>query len=100
MPSSVISAMYYDASRQILTIVYRARRGVYRYYDVTPEEYEEFRHAPSKGTYLNTVFKARQHAYEQVSSDHGIHLVDQSSPRDRERNHGENDHKGSRRREP
>lgn len=100
MPSSVISAMYYDAARQILTIVYRARRGVYRYYDVTPDEYEEFRHAPSKGTYLNTVFKARQHPYEQVSSDHGIHLVDQSARPHGEGNHGENDHKESHRREP
>jgi hypothetical protein len=78
MPSSVISAMYYDAARRTLTIVYRARRGIYRYYDVSPEEYEEFRSAPSKGTYLNQTFKAREHPYERLHSSHVLHLVDKS----------------------
>jgi hypothetical protein len=75
MPSSVIAAMQYDNPAQTLTIVYRGRRGTYRYYNVTPEEYEEFRAAPSKGTYLNHVFKTRQHPYERLRSSHSIHLV-------------------------
>ena len=69
MPSSVISSMHYDAARRTLTIVYRAKRGVYRYYDVSPDEYEEFCAAPSKGTYLNHVFKGRNHPYERISSE-------------------------------
>lgn len=75
MPSSVISSLHYDAAQRTLTIVYRARRGVYRYYDVSQDEYDAFRAAPSKGTYLNQVFKARHPAYERLSSTSGIHLV-------------------------
>jgi hypothetical protein len=75
MPSSVISAMAYNAERQILTIVYRGQRGTYRYYNVTPEEYDEFRSAPSQGAYLNRTFKERRHPYERVPSTRGIHLV-------------------------
>jgi hypothetical protein len=75
MPSSVIAAMSYDAEQHTLTIVYRGRRGTYRYYNVAPEEYEDFRSAPSKGAYLNHTFKVRQHPYERVHSSQGIHLV-------------------------
>lgn len=90
MPSSVISSIHYDAARRALTIVYRAQRGVYRYYDVSPEEYEAFRTAPSKGIYLNQTFKARHPAYERLSSSHGIHLVEKPSgpePRKKEDRH-------------
>ncbi|HMH14851.1 MAG TPA: KTSC domain-containing protein [Edaphobacter sp.] len=64
MPSSVIAAMSYNADARILTIVYRANRGTYRYFDVPPEEYQAFRAAPSKGTYLNEIFKTKQYRYE------------------------------------
>jgi hypothetical protein len=64
MPSSVIAAMHYNAEARILTIVYREKRGTYRYFDVPQQEYEAFRAAPSKGTYLNEIFKARQYRYE------------------------------------
>jgi hypothetical protein len=74
MPSSVIATMTYDEEKHALTIVYRGRRGVYRYYGVAPEEYKEFCAAPSKGTFLNSVFKSRQHPYERVPS-HGIHRI-------------------------
>jgi hypothetical protein len=73
MPSSVIAAMRYNDRTHILTIVYRGNRGTYRYYEVSPEEYAEFRSAPSKGTYLNQIFKARQHPYERVGTSHIIH---------------------------
>ena len=78
MPSTVIAAMSYDAEQHTLTIVFRGKRGTYRYYDVTPEEYDEFRSAPSKGTFLNHTFKGRQHPFERVHSSHGIHLVKRS----------------------
>ena len=80
MPSSVISSMHYDAARRTLTIVYRAKRGVYRYYDISPDEYAEFSAASSKGTYLNQTFKARHHPYERLSSSHQLHLVGKAWP--------------------
>jgi len=64
MPSSVIAAMSYNAETQVLTIVYRGRRGTYSYFDVPPEEYASFCAAPSKGMYLNEMFKTRQYRYE------------------------------------
>jgi hypothetical protein len=64
MPSSVIAAMSYNDETQTLTIVYRGKRGVYRYFDVPPEEFAAFRSAPSKGVYLNEIFKAKQYRYE------------------------------------
>jgi hypothetical protein len=42
MPSSVIAAMSYNAATQTLTRVYRGKRGVYRYFEVPPEEYAAF----------------------------------------------------------
>lgn len=67
--------MTYDAEQRTLTITYRGNRGTYRYYDVAPEEYDEFRSAPSKGSFLNHTFKGRQHPYERVNSSQTIHLV-------------------------
>ncbi len=55
--SSVIAAIGYDASRRVLTVVFRDGRGTYRYFDVPPEVWEAFQAAPSKGTYLNETFK-------------------------------------------
>jgi hypothetical protein len=75
MPSSVIADMIYDAERRTLTITYRGNRGTYRYFNVAPEEYEEFRSARSKGEFLNRTFKERQHPFERVDSSQGIHLV-------------------------
>jgi hypothetical protein len=67
MPSSVIAAMSYNLETQTLTIVYRGKRGVYHYFEVPPEEYAAFRAAPSKGVYLNEIFKTRQYRYERAS---------------------------------
>jgi KTSC domain len=64
MPSTVIAAMHYNAESRVLTIVYRGKRGTYRYFDVPPEEYAAFRAAPSKGRYLNEVFKIHGYRYE------------------------------------
>ncbi len=67
MPSSVIAWMVYDPATQVLEMEYRGGRGVYRYFDVSRREWEEFMRAPSKGTYLNTTFKGREHAYKKVA---------------------------------
>ena len=68
MPSTVIAAMHYDRESRILNIVYRGSRGTYRYFDVPEDEYAAFCAAPSKGTYLNTIFKANDYRYERVRS--------------------------------
>jgi KTSC domain len=68
MPSSVIAAMSYNEETRTLTIVFRGKRGVYRYFDVPPEEFAAFRDAPSKGVYLNEIFKTRQYRYQRIHS--------------------------------
>ena len=71
VPSTVIAAMRYEASERVLTIVFRGSRGRYRYFDVPPEEWDAFRNAPSKGTYLNETFKQKGYRYEKaIRSDH------------------------------
>jgi len=67
MPSSVIQMMRYDPASRVLVIVYRGGRGIYQYFDVPEEEWEAFRRAGSKGSYLNRAFKAREFRYEPVS---------------------------------
>ena len=67
MPSSVIAAMNYNAAQRVLTIVYRGSRGRYHYFDVPADEWECFRLAPSKGTYLNEIFKAKGYRYEKAA---------------------------------
>jgi hypothetical protein len=68
MPSSVIAAMHYNKETLTLTIVYRGERGVYRYFDVPPDEFAAFRAAPSKGIYLNEIFKDKNYRYERDAS--------------------------------
>lgn len=68
MPSSVIRAMRYRPKTRTLEIVFRGGRGTYRYFDVPVEEWRRFRAAPSKGTYLNAVFKARGFGYERAEA--------------------------------
>lgn len=56
--------MHYNARTSVLTIIYQGNRGVYRYFDVPPDVWEAFENAPSKGTYLNTVFKEQKYRFE------------------------------------
>ena len=67
MPSSVFVVMVYDPEGQVLEIVYRGNRGSYRYFGVPMEEWTAFRASPSKGTYLNEVFKPKEYRYEKTS---------------------------------
>lgn len=60
--------MLYSPAARTLDIVFRDARGTYRYHDVTPSEWQAFRRAPSKGTYLNAVFKARHPRYERFGN--------------------------------
>jgi len=67
MPSSVIEEMRYDPAANSLEILYRGKRGRYLYRNVPQAEWEAFRGAASKGTYLNEVFKAKEYPYERVT---------------------------------
>lgn len=67
MPSSVIHGMLYSPKDKTLSIVFREGRGTYRYFDVTGEEWREFKRAPSKGTHLNAVFKGRHPRFERIN---------------------------------
>jgi len=61
--SEGIASIGYNASRNELEIEFRQSGAVYLYFDVSPDEYLEFMAAESKGTYLNQVFKLREHPY-------------------------------------
>jgi hypothetical protein len=66
MPSSVILAMRYEPTREELLIVFRGTGVAYRYFNVPTEEWEAFLEAESKGTYLNRVFKPKEHPFEKT----------------------------------
>ena len=72
MPSSVVQIMFHDPQARVVDVVYRHDRGTYRYWDVTPEEWLAFRNAPSKGTYLNEVFKERHPRYSKLAKGEGM----------------------------
>lgn len=64
MESEPIASMGYRAERCELDIEFRQSGDVYRYFGVSAEEYAEFMVTESKGTYLNRVFKAKEHPYK------------------------------------
>jgi hypothetical protein len=55
--------MGYLLARRELEIEFRDNGHVYCYFDVPKEEYDAFIAAPSKGTYLNQVFKTHGYRY-------------------------------------
>jgi hypothetical protein len=55
--------MGYRSTDRELEIEFREHGDVYRYFDVPLEEYFAFLAAPSKGAYLNQVFKPRNYRY-------------------------------------
>ncbi|MDQ6904865.1 MAG: KTSC domain-containing protein [Bacteroidota bacterium] len=56
MPSSVVSAIKYDASNSILTVIFVSGM-VYEYKHVPEAIYLEMKNSGSKGTYLNKNIK-------------------------------------------
>ena len=62
--SSSVASAGYDAAARVLEVEFR-NGGVYQYLDVPGDEYEEFRGADSKGTFLNTEIKPR-HRYRRL----------------------------------
>ena len=55
--SSNIEAIGYDSSTQELHVLFLKSGETYVYYDVEEWVFQEFLHADSKGTYLNTKIK-------------------------------------------
>jgi len=64
MPSSVVAAFKYNATRHILRITYVSGK-IYDYKNVPESIYNEMKEAPSKGTFLNNVIK-RNYAFKKV----------------------------------
>jgi hypothetical protein len=56
MPSSVVTAIRYDASKSILRVIY-VSGAVYDYKKVPEKIYNEMKAASSKGEYLNKQIK-------------------------------------------
>ena len=66
--SSAIRALAYDRPTRWLFIAYRsARRGLYAYRDVTPQEWRMLRQASSIGRYVNAHIKPR-HAFVRLET--------------------------------
>lgn len=59
--SEPIASLRYLPGRCLLDVEFRQSGDVYRYFEVSAEEYAEFMAAESKGTYLNQVFKKKGH---------------------------------------
>jgi len=64
--STSIASLGYEPETRVLEIEFRDSGEVYRYFDVPPSEYQAFLQAPSKGTYLNRIFKIQGYQYERV----------------------------------
>lgn len=56
--------MIYHPASQILQVVFRSTGETYQYSEVPFEEWARFTSAPSKGTYLNQVFKEKNFPFE------------------------------------
>jgi hypothetical protein len=63
MPSTAIKDIAYDPVRRTLDVTFISNGRRYRYFEVTLDEYEELRHAFSKGAWFNTHIKP-EHRYE------------------------------------
>ncbi len=65
--STSIASIGYEPLSRELEIEFHQSGAIYRYFDVSAEEHAEFLAAESKGTYLNHVFKPRDHRFLVVS---------------------------------
>lgn len=66
--STTIASIGYDPHTRELDLEFRESGEIYRYSGVSTEEHAEFMAAKSKGTYLNQVFKAKDHRYNVVKT--------------------------------
>ena len=61
--SKSIASIGFAAHRGELEVEFRQSGDVYRYSEVSAKEHADFMAAESKGTYLNQVFKLKEHPY-------------------------------------
>jgi KTSC domain len=61
--SESIASLGFDPRRGELDVEFRESGDIYRYFEVSAEEYAAFLAAESKGAYLNHVFKPKGHRY-------------------------------------
>ncbi len=62
----MIVSVGYDAAWRVLEVEFRETGEIYDYFEVPPEIYAAFRAAPSKGSYLNGIFKSRNYRYIKI----------------------------------
>ena len=72
--------MRYERRARTLDVVFRSSGEVYRYFGVPLSVWRAILRAPSKGTYLNTVFKEKGYGYEKVEG--WISMVAAAGPRE------------------
>jgi hypothetical protein len=63
--SSNVDQIGYDEHEGEAHVIFKGGRQ-YIYSEVTQEVWEQFRDAPSKGTFLNEEFKAKGYPYREV----------------------------------
>lgn len=61
--SSDVAAAGYDEERMLMVVEF-IKSGVYTYFNVTPKIWQAFIDAPSKGRFINFVFKASNWPYQ------------------------------------
>lgn len=61
--STTIASIGYMPQRRALEIEFRDSGTLYLYFDVSAQEHAQFMAAPSKGFYLNHVFKPKGHRF-------------------------------------
>ena len=70
--SSQISEIGYDSEARVLSVRFNGKEGrrgnLYRYSDVTPQQYDAFLAAPSKGSWFgNNIKNNADHPYTRVA---------------------------------
>lgn len=65
LDSEALVAVHYDFGRKILRATFRSSGRTYDYFEVSPQEYEEFMAAKSKGAWFNARIRD-QHRFEEV----------------------------------
>ena len=62
--SSAIVSIGYDAAKELLEVEFVDNGGIYQYYDVVRDEYEELIRASSIGAYFNQYIKFQHEEYK------------------------------------
>lgn len=61
--SSAIVSIGYNSQKELLEVEFAESGGIYQYYDVAPELYEELMRADSIGAYFNNYIKYHHEEY-------------------------------------